>query len=80
MTNHDDDCECAIRSGEMDPAEFHDRIAESIEECGQFVMAVVTDDDDHSGERPFDFVYSIGNTERGLPELLMVGNMDSRSR
>jgi Domain of unknown function (DUF4262) len=74
--NHDDGCECVICSGEFDPDEFHDRIAEIIEEHDQYVMAVVTDDDNHSGDHPFDFVYSIGNTGRGLPELLMLGNMD----
>ena len=43
----------------------HDQIAAMIREHGQFVMAVMGDDE-NSG-----FAYTIGRTERGLPELLV---------
>lgn len=46
-------------------------IARNISVHGQHLMAVHGDDQD-----PLDFIYTIGNDERGLPELLLLGGCD----
>jgi hypothetical protein len=47
-------------------APAHDQIAAMIRKCGQVIMAVMGD-----GENP-SFAYTIGRTERGQPELLVL--------
>ena len=65
---HDDECDRPICTGEFDPTEFYSRITDIIEEHEQYIQAVL-------GEvTRLAFGYTIGNTERGLPELLPVGN------
>jgi hypothetical protein len=69
MTNeHDDDCDCPICTGEFDWTEFYSRITDIIEKHDQYIQVVL------AGPTTLGFGYTIGNTERGLPELLMIGN------
>ena len=50
--------------------EFSDRISKCIRQYGWQLQGVMGDEDN------FPFIYSIGNQEVGLPELLMIGNRD----
>lgn len=54
--------------------EVHNLIQEHIERFGQHVVCVQRSEGDPPDFQPF--VYSIGNHERGLPELLLVGSAD----
>lgn len=47
------------------------QIRRNIDEHGQHLMRVLLTEDDPEGALPF--VYTIGNYERGLPELLLIG-------
>lgn len=58
----------------MEWAEIRDQIAAHIEKSGQAVQVVYVAADDPPGRQPF--MYTIGNHERGLPELLIVGTSD----
>jgi Domain of unknown function (DUF4262) len=50
---------------------LYDKIAQAISEIGWSPMCVLPDPDERTGSLPF--IYSIGNCECGLPELLMIG-------
>jgi hypothetical protein len=54
--------------------DIRDLIREHIERYGQHVVCVQRSEGDPPDFRPF--VYSIGNHEHGLPELLLVGSAD----
>jgi Domain of unknown function (DUF4262) len=54
--------------------EIRDQIAAHIEQSGQAVQVVYLTADDPPGSQPF--MYTVGNHERGLPELLIVGTSD----
>lgn len=65
----------------MNPTTFYEKIKQDIEGYGQSLIGVgsgVCDccDDDEVAEYPF--IYTIGNSTKGLPELLVIGFADSR--
>lgn len=49
---------------------FKDRVDDKIATHGQFLMAVFSEPDEGKPA----FIYTIGNSELGLPELLQIGN------
>jgi hypothetical protein len=55
---------------------FYDRISQSISRYGWRVICVIPDPDEISNSiiRYIPFLYTIGNYECGLPELLMIGS------
>jgi hypothetical protein len=52
---------------------FYDEIAQTISDCGWRLMGVLPDPDE-SSDSFIPFIYTIGNYECGLPELLMIGS------
>jgi hypothetical protein len=59
---------------------FYDRISQSIGDCGWMLIGVLPDPDEDNIPFTIDnfedkccFIYTIGNYECGLPELLMIG-------
>lgn len=55
--------------------DLHQKIREHIDTHGQHLMQVLPGEDDPSDVQPY--VYTIGNHERGLPELLLFGPVDA---
>lgn len=62
------DCDCVVCSGSSYEA-FYEDTKRKIKEFGQAIVGV---GDDNVTE----FFYTIGRHERGLPELLLIGNYD----
>ena len=54
---------------------MRDMIGRHIATHGQHLVQVLLTDDDPDDVLPF--IYTIGNHERGLPELLIIGNADN---
>ena len=54
---------------------YHDEISQTIRDYGWMLMGVLPDPDESSNSviRYIPFIYTIGNYECGLPELLMIG-------
>ena len=53
-------------------SELHDIVRKNIHRSGQHLVGVF----DPDGKDP-SFVYTIGNAQHGLPELILVGNFDA---
>ena len=67
--NHLDGCACSICNGGMDA--YIKASHEKIEKFGRTVLGVW--DEDHPGQ--MGFFYTVGNSLKGLPELLLVLNV-----
>ena len=57
----------------MSMQEFHDRAAGDIERYGRHVVCVAPTEAEASGDLNDYFSYTIGNSRKGYPELLVVG-------
>lgn len=56
---------------------FHDKVRENIDKYGQHLFGVFAGVDDTDANTFVPFIYTIGNHEKGLPELLCVGAFPS---
>jgi hypothetical protein len=57
--------------------ELHAKVRDNIKRTGRHIMYVFPNEDDPDKMNGY-FGYSIGNTNKGLPELLLVGNIEPR--
>lgn len=55
--------------------QLRQRISENIKEYGQFILGVGATSEEDANDRTNYFMYTIGNVEQNLPELIVIGFM-----